>query len=327
MKILILIHSPFRMWTIPDAHVEQLRRTFPRHQFLHAHDDAEGGRLIGDAEVAFSGQIAPQHLAAARRLRWIHSPSAGIASMLFPEMLQSPVVITNGRGVSAGTIAEHVLAVTLALMRRLPLAFARQSERVWAQDEIGAPPGNRTIAGSRVLIVGLGAIGSATATRLHALGAAVTAIRRRIDAPPPEGVSEVRPPGDLHVLLPSADVVVLTAPQTRETRGLIGDAELRLMKRDAILVNVSRGGLVDEGSLASALREGRLAGAALDVFRREPLGRDHPLWDVPNLLITPHTSGFRRDHWDAAIALFSDNLRRFERGVELINVVDKLAGY
>ena len=327
MNILVLIHSPFRMWTIPDGHVERLRREFPSHTFLHARDDAEGQRLIPDADVAFSAQIGPDHFQAARRLRWIHSPAAGVAGMLYPEMVRSAIEISNGRGISADTIAEHVLAVTLALFRRLPLAFARQAERVWAQDEIGAWPGNRMLARSRVLVIGLGSIGSATAARMHALGAIVTGIRRQTNAAVPAGVSSVHSPGELPTLLPSSDVVVVSAPQTRATRGLIGAEEVRLMKPDAVLVNVSRGGLVDEDAVAEALRDGRLAGAALDVFRHEPLAPDHPLWGVPNLLITPHTSGYRRDHWDAAVALFAENLRRFERGETLINVVDKAAGY
>ena len=120
---------------------------------------------------------------------------------------------------------------------------------------------------------------------------------------------------------------VIAAPQTRLTRGMVGKRELAAMKSDAILVNVSRGGLVDEEALADALRSGCLAGAALDVFRNEPLGSDSPWWGVPNVLITPHTSGFRADHWDAATALFADNLRRFERGDTLLNMVDKAAGY
>jgi phosphoglycerate dehydrogenase-like enzyme len=325
--ILILIHSPFRMWTIPAGHVDRLRRDFPHHTFLHALDDGEGERLISGADAAFSGQVTRAQLAAAGKLRWIHSPAAGVAGMLFPEMVRSAIQITNGRGMSADTIAEHVLAVILALFRRLPLAFARQAEHLWAQDEIGSWPGNRTIAGSRVLVVGLGGIGAAVSLRLHALGAVVTGIRRRTGAVAPPGVADVRSPGELPALLPSADVVVIAAPQTSATRSLLGEDELRQMKRDAVLVNVSRGGLVDEAAVAGALREGRLAGAALDVFRHEPLEPDHPMWDVPNLLITPHTSGFRRDHWDASLGLFAENLRRFERGDPLLNVVDKAAGY
>jgi phosphoglycerate dehydrogenase-like enzyme len=315
------------MWSIPPQYVARLVRECPQHTILNARDDGEAMAVIGRAEIAFSAQVRPEHLKAATRLRWIHSPSAGVSGMLYPEMLAGDIVLTNSRGLSADTIAEHVLSVTLALFRRLPLAVQRQAARTWAQDEIGAPPGNRLLRGASVLVVGLGSIGSATALRMHALGASVTGLRMRASGPLPPGVSAVRPHGDLHATLPHADVVVLSAPQTTLTRGLIGERELALMKPDAILVNVSRGGLVDEDALASALRSGRLAGAALDVVRHEPLGSDHPLWDVPNLLLTPHTSGFRRDHWDVATDLFVENVRRFDRGQELLNVVDKQAGY
>jgi phosphoglycerate dehydrogenase-like enzyme len=327
VTILVLIHSPFRMWAIPADHVARLGRDFPAHRFEHALDDDEGLRRIGEAEVAFSSQIRPEHLRAASKLRWVHSPAAGVGSMLYPEMIASPVVLTNSRGLAAGTIAEHVLAVTLALFRRLPLALRRQAERTWAQDEIGTPPGNRPVAGAEVLLVGLGAIGTATARLFHALGSRVTAIRRRPDAPSVDGVVDVRGPEQLHRLLPCADVVVLAAPQTAGTRGLLGRAAIAVMKPGAVLVNVSRGGLVDETALAEALRAGHLGGAALDVFVHEPLTPDHQLWGVPNLLITPHTAGFRPDHWDAATDLFAENLRRFERGEPLLNVVDKAAGY
>jgi phosphoglycerate dehydrogenase-like enzyme len=220
-----------------------------------------------------------------------------------------------------------VLAVTLALFRRLPLAVERQRQHVWAQDEIGAPAGNRRLAGSRVLIVGAGSIGRAAAVRLQALGARVTGIRRNTEGPLPAGFESMLGADALAGALPDADVVLIAAPQTAVTRGLIGERELALMRRDAVIVNVSRGGLIDETALVDALRAGRVAGAALDVFRKEPLTEDSALWDVPNLLITPHTSGFRHDHWDAAVDLFAENLRRFEAGEPLINVVDKRAGY
>jgi phosphoglycerate dehydrogenase-like enzyme len=227
---------------------------------------------------------------------------------------------------SAETMAEHVLAVVLAMFRRLPHAWRSQQAREWAQDTIGRA-GNRTIAGSRVLVVGLGAIGMAVATRMTGLGASVTGIRRRIDAPRPEAVAAVAPPERLRDLLPSADVVVVSAPHTRETRHLIGPSELDAMSHEALLVNVSRGHLIDEAALIEVLAAGRIGGAALDVFQDEPLPSDSPFWSLPNVLITPHTSGFRIDHWDAAIAIFADNLRRFEAGQPLVNVVDKEAGY
>jgi phosphoglycerate dehydrogenase-like enzyme len=228
---------------------------------------------------------------------------------------------------SADSIAEHVLALTLALFRKLPQAFRAQAARQWAQDEAMAPPPLRVVQSSRVLIVGPGRIGAACARRFAALGADVTAIRRRMDQPVPEGVRAVRPVGELHDVLPDADVVVISAAQTADSRGLIGARELSRMRRGGILVNVSRGKLVDERALAAALRDCVIAGAGLDVFEHEPLDAASPLWALPNVLITPHTAGFRPDHWDAATALFAENLRRFESGRPVLNEVDKQAGY
>lgn len=342
MTILVSIHSVFRMWTIPAEYVDRLRALFPSHTILHARSDAEARRMIEDAEVAFSSQIPPNQLAAARRLRWIHSPAAGVGHMLFPEMVASPVVMTNSRGLSAETIAEHILAVVLALFRRLPLAFERQVQQAWAQDEVSMGPieetpgrpsgpggrgGNRSLKGSEVLIVGLGSIGAAAAARLAALGARVVGVRRHQGASAVPGVTSVHPPASLHDLLPSADVVVLTAAQTAATHSLIGAPEIARLKPNAVIVNVSRGSLLDEHALAVALREGRLGGAALDVFRDEPLEPGHALWSVPNLLVTPHTAGLRDDHWEAATDLFADNLRRYDRAEPLLYVVDKSAGY
>ena len=327
MRILVCIHSQFAMWNIPVTHVERLRRVFPHHEFLHAIDDEHGVALIADADAAFMGTIQREQLAAAAKLRWVHSPAAGVGGMLFPEMLASPIVITNSRGMSADTIGEHVIAVTLALFRRLPHAFRSQQVREWAQDAIGLA-GHRSLSGSHVLIVGLGAIGGAVAGRMHALGAHVVGIRRHgASGVPVEGVAMIETPARLHALLPHADVVVISAPHTRDTRKFIGRAELEAMRPDAILVNVSRGQLVDEGVLIAALEANRIGGAALDVFNDEPLPQDSPFWRLPNVLVTPHTSGFRSDHWDAATALFSENLRRYEAGQPLLNIVDKAAGY
>jgi phosphoglycerate dehydrogenase-like enzyme len=326
MKILVAIYSSFAGWNIPDSHVERLRREFPDHEFLHARGEAGVAPLIAEAEVAFASELRKHHLAAARRLRWVHSPAVGIGGMLFPEMVASPVTMTNSRGVTAGPISEHVIAVVLAVFRKLPLAIRRQAEGIWAQHEIAADPPVRQLSESRVLLIGLGSIGAAVARKMVALGARVAAIRRRTTAPAPDGV-EVHGSDALHGQLSAADVVVVTAPQTRATWGMIGAAELRAMRRDAIVVNVSRGKLIDEAALASALRDGTIGGAALDVFAEEPLPPDSPLWRLPNVLITPHTSWQRTQHWDDVTAQFAANLRRFEAGQPLINPVDKTAGY
>ena len=326
MKILVAVYSPFPGWTIPDGHVDRLRRLFPQHEFLHAPDEDEAERLIRDADVAFASELRPRHLAAARALRWIHSPAVGVGGMLFPDMIASPVVMTNSRGVAAETIAEHVVASVLALFRKLPLAVRHQAAREWAQDAVAAPPPVRMLGGSHVLLIGLGAIGTAVATKMLALGTTVAAVRRNVSAPAPEGV-RVHAVDALRDALSAADVVVITAPQTRETHRLIGRDELRAMRRDAILVNVARGAIVDESALAAALGDGTIGGAALDVFEQEPLPADSPLWSDPHVLITPHTSWIRTDHWDVMVELFANNLRRFEQRDALLNAVDKVAGY
>ena len=327
MRILVAIYSEFQSWCIPDAQLDELRRAFPGHTFVRADSDEETLAAIPDADVVFGARITRAHFAAASRLRWVHSPAAGVGSMLFPEMVRSTVVMTNSRGNSSTTIAEHVIAVTLVLLRDLRLAWRRQAEKVWAQNEFDASASIRTLRGARVLIVGLGSIGGETARLAAAFGARVIGIRRRADGSPPAGVDAVVSPERLLDQLPSADVAVLSAPQTAETVHLIGERELARMRDDAVLVNVSRGKLIDEAALLRALEAGRLRGAALDVFEHEPLDPASPLWARHDVLITPHVSGFQAGHWARATQLFADNLRRFIAGQPLANVVDKEAGY
>ena len=327
MKILVAVYSQFASWCIPDEQVARLRREFPEHTFVRATSDAEALERIVEADVALAARLTPSHLAASRRLKWIHSPAAGVGNMLFPEMLASPVVLSNSRGNSSGTIAEHVIAVTLALLRDLPLAWRRQAARVWAQDEFNAGASIRSLADARVLVVGLGSIGGRVAQLASAFGAHVVGVRRRVDGDRRPGIAAVVPPSRLHDELPHADVVVIAAPQTSETVHLMGERELALMKRDAVLVNVSRGKLIDEPALVRALESGRLRGAALDVFEHEPLSPDSPLWSREDVLITPHVSGFHARYWDDATTLFAGNLRRFVAGEPLVNPVDKTAGY
>jgi phosphoglycerate dehydrogenase-like enzyme len=327
VNILVALYNRVALWNIPTAHVERLRTEFPRHEFRHATEDEEVAGLIRDADVAFMAEMRSAHFAAAEKLRWIHSPAAGVGNMLFPALVRSDVLLSNSRGVSADPIAEHVLALTLALFRKLPLAWRSQAARHWVQNDMMSPPPLGHVQGSRVLIVGLGSIGAACAWRFAALGAEVTAVRRRPDQPVPRGVSRVEPDDRLHELLPAADVVVISAAQTGRTRGLIGATQLALMRPNAVLINVSRGKLVDEAALILALQEGRIAGAGLDVFEHEPLAPESLLWTLPNVIVTPHMAGFRHDHWDVVTALFADNLHCFDRGEPLQNLVDKTAGY
>jgi phosphoglycerate dehydrogenase-like enzyme len=324
MHVLVAIYSPNQVWTIPSAHVDRLRLTFPDVVFSHATTDDEVGRLIPEADVAFTSVLTSRAFEAAGRLRWVHSSAAGVGSMLFPAMVASPVVMTNSRGMSAAAVAEHAITLMLAAVRRFPETVRAQDGRKWIQDELAGLP---TLDGQTLGIVGLGAIGCRVARIAAAMGMKVVGTRRETDWPVPEGVAEAMAPSELPRLLAISDVVVLSAPLTAETRGMIGAAELARMKRTAWLVNVARGKLIDEAALVEALRAGTIAGAALDVFAHEPLDRASPLWGMPNVLVTPHVAGFRADYWEAATDLFGDNLRRFLAGQPLVNLVDKRAGY
>jgi phosphoglycerate dehydrogenase-like enzyme len=324
MDVLVAIFSDIPAWTIPTAFVDGLRRRFPDLTFLHAESGDAMASLIPTAEVAFTSRLTPEAFAAAPALRWVHSPAAGVAGMLFPAMKASPVVMTNSRGMSAVAVAEHALMLMLASARRLPESIRAQDARRWICNDLAGLP---TLRGRTVAIVGLGAIGRELARMAAGLGMIVIGTRSEAHDPLPAGVAEAFSPDALPAVLARADFVVLAAPLTSGTRGLVGAAELRLMKRSAWLVNVARGRLVDESALIEALTRREIAGAALDVFEHEPLEPSSPLWTLPNVLITPHSAGFREDYWDAATQLFTANLENYLKGEKLTNVVDKRVGY
>jgi phosphoglycerate dehydrogenase-like enzyme len=328
MNILVAVISPAAAWVLPRDYVDRLRRDFPQHTFLDAWDRDTLRRLLPQADVAFTPFIDRDVFTSATRLRWVQSPAVGVGSLMFPELLASPVVVTSARGIRARSIAEHVIGVTLALARRLPVAMRAQRDHRWAQDELEGPAsGVRSLDGLRMGIVGLGSIGMEIVRLATPFGIRVSAIRRRAQDPPPAGVDDVASPDGLPRVLASSDVVVLAVPHTPETKQIIGRAEIDRMKRGALLINIARGKLIDDGAVVEALKDGRLGGAALDVFTREPLDASSPYWDLPNVIITPHTAGAMQDYWTPLVALFSDNLGRFERGERLLNVVDKDAGY
>jgi phosphoglycerate dehydrogenase-like enzyme len=327
MNVVVGVYSDGPAWTLPRSFIDQLRRDFPQHTFLDAWDADTLRRSLPEAEVAFSAAIDRSAFASLPRLRWVQSPAAGVGGMLGPELVASPVVLTSARGVRARAIAEHVIGVTLALARQLPLALRRQSAHEWALNEIETGGAIRTLHGQRMAIVGLGAIGLEVAKLAAPFGMHVSAVRKRVDRPVPACVEEVVAADRLLELLSRSDVIVLAAPLTGETRELIGSAALARVKRGALLVNVGRGKLLNDAAVIEALKDGRLAGAALDVFAREPLDPASPYWDLPNVIVTPHISGAMEDYWTPLVALFSENLRRFEAGLPLINVIDKFAGY
>ena len=328
MNVLVGVISPAPAWVMPRHFVDQLRHDFSHHAFLDAWDRDTLRRLLPDADVAFTPFVDRDIFPSAARLRWVQSPAVGVGSLMFPELLASDVVITSARGIRARAIAEYVLGATIALARKLPVAIRAQAAHRWAQDELeGEHVDVRTLQGQRMGIVGLGAIGLELVKIAAPFGFRITAIRRRATEPPPPGVEHVWPPERVPELLAQSDVIVLAAPHTPETKRLIGRRELDRVKRGAFLINIARGKLVDDAAVIEALRDGRLGGAALDVFTEEPLDASSPYWDLPNVIITPHTSGALQDYWTPLVALFSENLRRFDRGEPLLNVVDKRAGY
>ena len=325
MMVLVAVISPAPAWVMPRRFVDQLRADFPRHTFLDAWDREAIRRLLPEADVAFTPFVDRDAFPSAQRLRWVQSPAVGVGSLMFPELLASPVVLTSARGIRARSIAEHVLGVTIALARLLPATLRAQAAHRWAQEELETQA--RTLRGQRMGIVGLGAIGVEVVKVAAPFGFRISAIRRRGGEPVPEGVETVWTPDRLPDLLAHSDVVVLAAPHTPETKRLIGREQIARMKRGALLVNVARGKLIDDEAVIEALRDGRLGGAALDVFSQEPLDPASPYWDLPNVIVTPHTSGAMQDYWTPLVALFSENLRRFDKGEPLLNVVDKVAGY
>ena len=328
MKVVVGVISPAPAWVMPRRYVDQLRAEFPQHTFLDAWDRDALRRLLPEADAAFTPFVDRDIFRSLTRLRWVQSPAVGVGGLMFPELLASGVVITSARGIRARSIAEHVLGVTIALARRLPAAMRAQQQHRWAQEELEGPDVDvRTLHGQRMGIVGLGSIGRALAGIASPFGFRITGIRRRAGEPPPPGVDTVWPPDRLGDLAAQSDVIVVAAPHTPDTKRLIGRRELEVVRRGALLVNVARGKLVDDDAVIEALRDGRLGGAALDVFTEEPLDPSSPYWDLPNVIVTPHVSGALRDYWTPLVALFADNLRRFERGEPLLNVVDKIAGY
>jgi D-2-hydroxyacid dehydrogenase (NADP+) len=325
VKVVVGVISPAPAWVMPPRFVDQLRSEFPHHTFLEAWDRDTLRRLLPEADVAFTPFIDRDVFASASRLRWVQSPAAGVGNLMFPALLASAVVLTSARGIRARSMAEHVLGVTIALARLLPAALRAQAGHRWAQEELER--GARTLQGLQMGIVGLGAIGLEVVKIAAPFGFRIAAIRRRAGEPRPDGVDVVWTPDRLPDLLAQSDVVVLAAPHTPETKRLIGRAEIGRMKHGALLVNVARGKLVDDEALIEALRDGRLGGAALDVFSEEPLDAASAYWDLPNVIVTPHTSGAMQDYWTPLVALFAENLRRFEKSEPLLNVVDKVAGY
>jgi D-2-hydroxyacid dehydrogenase (NADP+) len=328
MKLLIAVHHHFDLWNVPAWFPEQLQRDFPEIEVIHRANYDGVEEYLRDAEVAFAFSLRPEQFGSAQNLRWIHAPTAAVHQLLFPELVKSDVVLTNAHEVHGPVVAEHVIALIFALAKKIPQAARLQQKRIWGQDAMwNDGPRPREVAGAILGLVGLGSIGRTVARSAAALGMRVIAVREHPEKEKPDGVAAVYAPPQLNELLSQSHYVVVAAPLTEATRRLINADRLSAMRPDAYLINVGRGPQVDENALADALRSHRIAGAALDVFEQEPLPAESPLWELENLLITPHTAGLTEKLWQRHYALFSENLRRYLAREPLLFVVDKLKGY
>ena len=295
-------------------HADRIRAVAPGVEFIELRDDAE----VRDADIArievalFSNDAFPERAPAfmrvclsAPRLRWLHSFSAGTDHPVFTMLAQRGVLITNSPGASAVPIAETVMMYLLALTRRLGDWFEAQRGRRWAPHQI------TELATRRIAVVGMGAIGNAIITRAQAFGMDVVGVRQTVRG---DEVCQTHTVDELTAVVGDADVVVLALPLTDRTRRLFDRDLLAAIKPGAIFINVGRGETVDEAALVELLEIGHLGAAALDVFEHEPLDEHSPLWTMPNVIVTPHSSGASATSGQRATALFIDHLARYVDG-------------
>ncbi len=331
--------------------LERIRAAAPGARLVTVSVEGLADGPLEDVEVMLRGWLGPDAfdrlLVRAPRLSWVHSATSGVERALTPAARQRGLVVTNARGVFSRPIAEYVLMMILAVSRRLPQLLELQRERTWQPLE-GAELRDVTVG-----IVGLGSLGRAVGGLATAFGCRVIAVRRHGDGPDgsastgaatatsaaadgrstgDDGFGEVTldrvgGPETLPELLAESDFIVLAAPLTPETEEMINDRTLAMVKPGAWLINVARGRLVDERALLRALRDGPLGGAVLDTFHDEPLPPMSSFYDLPNVIVTPHTAWSSGRVLDRSVELFCENLRRFAAGETLLNVVDPTAGY
>lgn len=327
MKILIVHYHSFELWHAPLWIRERLQQEFSQHHFVQLQNDDRVPEEIIDADVLIGSSLRPQHFLMANKLRWIHSPAAAVHQLMYPELLQSSVVLTNSTGIHGPVVAEHAIAVLLAMAKRLPQAMQYQAKREWSQNQLWhGQPKPREVADATVAVVGMGGIGREFTARAKAFGMKVLAIRET-PGKGPDGADAVYSSAQIDEVLPQSDYVLLCTPVTPATTGIMNAARLNRMKPDAYLINVARGPLIDEAALVNALKERRIAGAALDVFMEEPLPSDSPFWSLDNMLITPHTAAVTDRLWERHYVHIADNLHRFFAGQPVLNQVNKQRGY
>jgi len=326
-KLLICVWHWFTLWRPPADVAVHVRKRFPEMKVVHLPTYDHLADEIGDTDIFVGWSLRPEQFKLARKLKWIHSTAAGVGQLMYPELRQSGITVTNASGIHTVAMAEHILGFLVALARRFPDALRHQWQRKWAQQEIwDAQLRPRELQGQVLLIVGFGAIGHELAKRVRPLGMRIWAVTRAGKGDTTLA-DRILPASRLDEVLHEADYVVLAAPETPETYHLIGQKQLQQMKPTAFLINVARGSLIDEVALVETLERRALAGAALDVAEQEPLPSESPLWRLDNVFITPHISAVSEYLWDRETELLLDNLDRWFAGRELRNLVDLQRGY
>jgi D-2-hydroxyacid dehydrogenase (NADP+) len=305
---------------LADRHMKVIQSAAPNSNIITC-DSEQAAQHIRDIDILVTwGSMDVRNLYLnAPKLTWIHSLSAGVEGLIFSEIRNANTIITNSRGIHGIPVSEHVFAMMLAFTRGLDVFIRQQAKHQWKRttvDEIH----DKTIG-----IVGLGSIGREIAKKAKGMGMQVVASKQTMTTE--LFVDELYPPEKLHELLSLSDFVVTALPLLEETRHLFTIKEFAAMKPSAYLINIARGGIIKQDDLIAALEQGLIKGACLDVFDEEPLPESSPLWDMENVIITPHVAALSPSYLDRAIKLFADNLSRFEQNKEMLNIIDKAKGY
>jgi phosphoglycerate dehydrogenase-like enzyme len=326
-KLLICVWHPFTEWRPKPAMAEAIRKRWPQMRVLHLPNYDRLPEELPDTDIFVGYSLRAEQLKAGKKLKWIHSTAAGVAQLMYPELRDSGITVTNPSGIFSVPMAEHTMGLLLALARNFPDSGRAQDRARWAQQEIWDKPQHLSeLNGKVLLIAGYGSIGREVAKRAKAFDMKVWGVTRSGEGDRTHA-EKIFAASQLAEVLPGADYVLICAPETAETKQLIGAAEIARMKRGARLINVGRGSLLEEAALVQALESGALGGAALDVVQTEPLPPESPLWKAPNLFITPHTSGVSDRLWDRQAAILIELLERWFDGRELFNRVDFARGY
>jgi phosphoglycerate dehydrogenase-like enzyme len=323
----IILHHRFDLWQAPPWFAERLRCDFPGIDVVHLHDYNRINDEIADADIAIAWSLRGEQIAAAKRLKWIHSTATAVHFLMSDELRASNIVVTNARDVHGPVVAEHAMALIFALAKLLPAAMRYQQQKHWAQQDIwNATPRPRELKGATMAIVGLGGIGRPLAKMASSVGMRVIGVREHPERVC-EGVEKIYGFDRFDEALAQAHFVVLALPVTPKTHHLMNAARLACLKPEACLINVGRGVLIDEAALIDALSRKSFAGAALDVTTEEPLPQDSPLWQMDNVFITPHIASLTEQMWVRHYETFTQNLRRFLKNESLFWIVDKDKAY